>query len=120
MHRRLASAAGFDRLFALSLGTFIHLRAARPEARARFVAGAPNEFTPGDEFDVGGKYVTERTTRDGVGAASVAIEREPNENAHQDFAPSRISYRVTVIAQFQGRRCILIFEDPLAKQTIIF
>ena len=31
------------------------------------------QFTPADEFDVGGKYVTERTTRDGIGAAIVAV-----------------------------------------------
>ena len=31
------------------------------------------EFTPADEFDVGGKYVTERTTRFGIGAPIVAV-----------------------------------------------
>jgi hypothetical protein len=47
------------------------------------------EFTPADEFDVGGKYVTERTTRSGIGAPIVAVEREP-KNRRADFAPSRI------------------------------
>ena len=47
------------------------------------------EFTPADEFDVGGKYVTERTTRFGIGAPIVAVEREP-KNRRADFAPSRI------------------------------
>ena len=37
------------------------------------------EFTPADEFDVGGKYVTERTTRDGIGAPIVAVEREESK-----------------------------------------
>jgi pimeloyl-ACP methyl ester carboxylesterase len=76
------------------------------------------DFTPADEFDVGGKYVTERTTRDGIGAPIVAVEREANKNARQHFAPSRIFYSVTVIAQFEGRRCVLTFEDPLAKETV--
>ena len=78
------------------------------------------EFTPADQFDVGGKYVTERTTRDGIGAPIVAVQREPNKNARQNFAPSRIFYSVTVIAHFEGRRCILAFEDPLAKETVEF
>jgi len=78
------------------------------------------DFTPADEFDVHGKYVTERTTRDGIGAPIVAVERQHNTNARQNFAPSRIFYSVTVIAQFEGRRCVLAFEDPLAKETVTF
>lgn len=78
------------------------------------------DFTPADEFDVHGKYVTERTTRDGIGAPIVAVEREPNKNARQHFAPSRVFYSVTVIAQFDGRRCVLSFHDPLAEETVSF
>jgi len=77
------------------------------------------EFTPADEFDVGGKYVTERTTRFGIGAPIVAVEREP-KNRRADFAPSRIFYSVTVVAHFEGRRCVLSFEDPLARETVPF
>jgi pimeloyl-ACP methyl ester carboxylesterase len=77
------------------------------------------EFTPADEFDVGGKYVTKRTTRFGIGAPIVAVEREP-KNRRADFAPSRIFYSVTVVANFEGRRCVLSFEDPLARETVAF
>src|ERR1700746_2827072 len=77
------------------------------------------EFTPADEFDVGGKYVTERTTRNGIGAPIVAVEREP-KNRRADFAPSRIFYSVTVVAHFEGRRCVFSFEDPLARETMAF
>lgn len=77
------------------------------------------EFTPADEFDVGGKYVTERTTRFGIGAPIVAVEREP-KNRRADFAPSRIFYSVTVVAHFEGRRCVLSFEDPLATEAVTF
>jgi pimeloyl-ACP methyl ester carboxylesterase len=77
------------------------------------------EFTPADEFDVGGKYVNERTTRFGIGAPIVAVEREP-KNRRADFAPSRIFYSVTVLAHFEGRRCVLSFEDPLARETVAF
>jgi len=77
------------------------------------------EFTPADEFDVGGKYVTERITRYGIGAPIVAVEREP-KNRRADFGPSRIYYSVTVVAHFEGRRCVLSFEDPLARETVEF
>jgi len=78
------------------------------------------EFTPADEFDVGGKYVTERTTRDGIGAPIVAVEREESKNARGEAAPSRIYRTVSAIAQFQGRRCVLEFYDPLDKETVSF
>ena len=78
------------------------------------------EFTPADEFDVGGKYVTERTTRSGLGAAIVGVEKETNQNAREAFAPSRIFYSMTVVAHFEGRRCVLSFEDPLDKETTVF
>jgi pimeloyl-ACP methyl ester carboxylesterase len=78
------------------------------------------EFTPADEYDVHGKYVTERTTRAGIGAAIVAVEREANKNRQADFAPSRIFRTVSVTAHFPGRRCILEFHDPLAKETFEF
>lgn len=78
------------------------------------------DFTPADQFDVGGKYVTERTTRAGIGAPIVAVEREPNKSARESFAPSRIFYSVTAVAYFEGHRCILVFEDPLAKEDVMF
>ena len=48
------------------------------------------DFTPADQFDVGGRYVTERTTRDGIGAPIVAVEREHNKNA-REFRASAFS-----------------------------
>ena len=87
----------------------------RPEWNAKLY-----DFTPADEFDVGGQYVTERTIREGIGAPIVAVEREHNKNAREHFAPSRIYYSVTVLAHFEGRRCILAFEDPLDTETITF
>lgn len=78
------------------------------------------EFTPADQFDVHGKYVTQRTIRPGIGAPIVAVEREPAKNARLDFAPSRIFYSVTVVAHFERNRCILDFEDPLAKESVTF
>jgi pimeloyl-ACP methyl ester carboxylesterase len=78
------------------------------------------EFTPADEFDVGGKYVSERITRAGIGAPIVAVEREESKNARGKAAPSRIFRTVSVIAQFHGRRCVLEFYDPLDRETASF
>ena len=75
-------------------------------------------FTPSDQFDIHGTYVTERTTRNGLGAPIVAVGREINKDARANFSLSRIYYGVTAIARFEGRRCVLSFEDPLAEETI--
>jgi pimeloyl-ACP methyl ester carboxylesterase len=75
-------------------------------------------FTPADQFDMHGTYVTERTTREGIGAPVVAVGRELNKDAKAEFALPRIYYGVTAIARFDGRRCELSFEDPLATETI--
>jgi pimeloyl-ACP methyl ester carboxylesterase len=77
------------------------------------------EFTPADQFDVHGKYVTERTTRDGIGAPIVAAERETKtKGRREDFAPSRIYRCETAVAHFEGQRCVLSFADPLATETV--
>ncbi len=75
-------------------------------------------FTPADQFDVHGTYVTERTTRAGLGAPVVAVGREVNKDARVNFSLPRVYYGVTAIARFDGRRCVLSFEDPLAEETI--
>jgi hypothetical protein len=78
------------------------------------------EFTPADEFDVGGKYVTERTTRDGVGAPIVAVEKQTSKDRREKLAPSRIFRTVTAVTQFHRRRCVLEFYDPLDTETVSF
>jgi pimeloyl-ACP methyl ester carboxylesterase len=76
------------------------------------------EFTPADQFDIKGKYVSRRTTRNGVGAPLVAIGREVRKDARADFALPRVYYGVTALASFEGPRCVLTFEDPLAVETV--
>jgi pimeloyl-ACP methyl ester carboxylesterase len=75
-------------------------------------------FTPADQFDVHGIYVTERTTREGIGAPLVAVGREANQDARANFSLPRTYYGITAIARFEGRRCVLSFEDPLAEETV--
>ncbi len=90
---------------------------AKPDPRPEWNP-AHYDFTPADQFDVVGKYVTERTVREGLGAPIVAAERKPNQKARENFAPSRLFYSVTALARFEGNRCILSAEDPLARETV--
>jgi len=75
-------------------------------------------FTPADQFDVKGSYVTKRNTKEGVGAPSVAVGRSINENAANDFAIPRVFYGVTAMIRFSGRTAVIAFEDPLATETV--
>src|SRR5580704_11977899 len=89
----------------------------KPDPRPQWNPALYN-FTPADQFDIHGTYVTERTTRNGLGAPIVAVGREINKDARANFSFSRVYYGVTAIARFEGRRCVLSFEDPLAEETI--
>jgi pimeloyl-ACP methyl ester carboxylesterase len=75
------------------------------------------DFTPADEFDLKRKYVTEQTRRDGVGAPLVAKGWANNLNSRENFLLPRTYYGVTAIARFEGQRCVIAFEDPLATET---
>jgi pimeloyl-ACP methyl ester carboxylesterase len=71
-----------------------------------------------DELDVRGKFVVPRLTRDGAGAALVAVRHERAPQSPLRFAPPRVYTAVTAVARFTGRKCEIEFLDPLAKETI--
>ena len=75
------------------------------------------DLTPADQFDTKGVYVEHHTTRDGIGAPLVAKGRANNANARENFALPRTYDGVTAVARFEGRRCTIAFEDPLAAET---
>jgi pimeloyl-ACP methyl ester carboxylesterase len=74
-------------------------------------------FTPADQFDIKGTYVSQLSTKEGVGAALAAVGLENNVNAREEFSLPRTYYGVTAVINFTGRNCVLSFEDPLAKET---
>ena len=76
------------------------------------------DFTPADEFTIGGTYVKEHVTRPGIGAPVVAVGKQLNKEWRTNYLTKRIYYGVTAVARFQGNRCILSFEDPLEKETV--
>jgi pimeloyl-ACP methyl ester carboxylesterase len=76
------------------------------------------ELIPADELDVRGKFVVPRLTREGAGAALVAVRRDQAPQIPLRFAPPRVYTAVTAVAQFSGRKCEIEFTDPLATETV--
>jgi pimeloyl-ACP methyl ester carboxylesterase len=82
------------------------------------------DFTPADEFDVKGSYVSERTEKRGVGAPLVAVGKDVRADAKEAFAPARTYYGVTGVLRFEpardpsgARRVVVAFADPLTEET---
>lgn len=76
------------------------------------------DFTPADQFDIHGTYMTERPIREGIGAPLVAVGKEMNKNAEKDFSIPRVYYGVTAVVRFEGRRAVISLEDPLATEEV--
>lgn len=75
-------------------------------------------LVPTDELTIKGTYVNERVTKDGIGAPLVAERTLTLEEASRLFCPPYIFYSVTATAQFEGSRCIISMNDPLAAETV--
>jgi pimeloyl-ACP methyl ester carboxylesterase len=78
------------------------------------------DFTPADQFDVKGTFVTQRTVKPGLGAPLVAVGKDLREDAKDEFAQARTYYGVTALVRFEGRRAVLEFADPLSKEEVTF
>ena len=71
-----------------------------------------------DELDVRGRFVLPRLTRDGAGAALVAVRRERAPQIQLRFAPPHVYTAVSAVARFTGRKCEIEFIDPLSMETV--
>lgn len=80
------------------------------------------DFIPADQVELNGSYVKPRYTKDGVGAPLIA--RVPDATTIFPDDPfidnGDIYYGVTAVARFEGRRCVVTFEDPLQDETVDF
>ena len=74
------------------------------------------EGIPTDELEIHGKYVDVRETKDGIGAPLVA-KREADP-AHEYAPTPHFYYAATAVLHFEGSRCVIAFEDPLATETV--
>jgi pimeloyl-ACP methyl ester carboxylesterase len=77
------------------------------------------EFIPADQVKLSGTYVSQRSTKPGLGAPLIATLRDAEKLLKRDpFAQGKnIYYGVTAVARFEGHRCVISFEDPLAEET---
>ena len=76
------------------------------------------ELIPADELDVRGKFVVPRVTREGAGAALVAVRHEQAPQVPLRFAPPRVYTAITAVGRFNRRKCEIEFIDPLATESI--
>jgi pimeloyl-ACP methyl ester carboxylesterase len=78
------------------------------------------EFIPADQMELGGTYTSERLTKPGLGAPLIATLMDGGALLKKDpFAAGKhIYYGITAIARFEGRRCIISFEDPLQVEDV--
>ena len=80
---------------------------------------ADYEFIPCDELTLSGTAFGQRAQRTGLGATLIAVRRTPVEDFRKLFLNSEyFFYGVTAVATFEGNRCEISFEDPLAKETV--
>jgi pimeloyl-ACP methyl ester carboxylesterase len=96
-------------------GDFVLTR--KPDARKAWNP-ALYDFTPADQFDIGGAFINEHYKKDGLGAPVVAIGKQANADVKENFSLPRTYYGVTAIVRFNGKRCEIGFEDPLATETV--
>ncbi|MFZ4483888.1 MAG: esterase/lipase family protein [Chthoniobacterales bacterium] len=89
----------------------------RPDARPTWNP-ALYDFMPADEFDVKGRYVSERETKAGVGAPVVAMGKRVNAEAATNFGMQKTFYGVTGVIRFHGRTAEIAFEDPLSAEEV--
>ena len=94
----------------------VYLLEHKPDPRPMWNPALYN-FTPADEFMIGGKYVEEHVSRSGIGAPVVAVGKGDNKEWRTNYFTKKVYYGVTAVARFQGNRCIIAFEDPLARET---
>jgi len=74
------------------------------------------EIIPTDQLDLKGEYVEDREIKGGLGAPLVA--KRIADQARELAPTPHFFYGVTAVARFEGRRCVLAFEDPLAREEV--
>jgi pimeloyl-ACP methyl ester carboxylesterase len=134
-HQPSDAVALHDYNFALSrVFSIIHTGAVDPWSQPLTVPGyvvtrrkderkmwnpADYNFIPTDELDVSGAAFTERADRPGLGATLVAARKTPVKDYRQQFLNSEyFFYGITAVVTFQGKRCEISLEDPLAQKTV--
>src|SRR5437660_4039515 len=85
----------------------------RPEWNLAFY-----DLIPADELNFKGTYVKDHVKKEGIGAPLVAKRELTAQQASAFFTPPYIYYGVTATAQFEGSRCVISINDPLAAESV--
>src|SRR6266542_4478654 len=85
----------------------------RPEWNLAFY-----DMIPADELDFKGTYVKDHEKKDGIGAPLVAKRELTPQQASALFCPPTVYYSITATAQFDGSRCVISINDPLAAESV--
>jgi pimeloyl-ACP methyl ester carboxylesterase len=80
----------------------------------------PSNFTiiPADRITIGGTYLTQRVTVEGVGAPTVAVGREEKKDFRETLASRRLYANVTAIVSFHGHKAQLLFYPAFATEKV--
>jgi pimeloyl-ACP methyl ester carboxylesterase len=76
------------------------------------------DLIPADQLNIRGTYVKEHVTKEGIGAPLVAKRELTAQQASELFCPPYIYYSVTATVQFEGSRCVISINDPLATESV--
>ena len=75
-------------------------------------------LVPADELIITGTYVKDRVIKEGIGAPMVAERAMRPEDSARLFCPPYLFYSITATAQFDGSRCVISANDPLAVDSV--
>ena len=79
------------------------------------------EIVAADRYKFKGKLVGERRIKQGLGAPMVAIGRDVDFTAYDEFAlGEQVYYGMTVLVHFDGRDCDIELINPLMAETVTF
>src|SRR5437764_6545243 len=76
------------------------------------------DLVPADQLNFKGTYVKDHVKKDGIGAPLVAERTLTAHEASARFCAPNIFHSVTATAQFEGSRCVITSNDPLATETV--
>jgi len=76
------------------------------------------DLFPTDALRLGGKFFKTRSSREGIGAPLVAVERGENTQFRQSYELPRVYAPVTAVIKFRGQRAQLEFIEPFVTDRV--
>lgn len=87
----------------------------QPHSKAEW-APAQYDLIPADQLQIAGSYVDQRAVKPGLGAPLVA--KRTADQVHEYAPTPHFYYAATGVARFEGKRCVLALEDPMAAEKV--